>query len=43
MCCVENAVCFVVLSDGLNIAMIEPMNNGRQSIGVEVWEKISLG
>jgi len=40
MCCVEDVVCFVVLSDGLNVAMIEPMDNSGQGIGVEVWEMI---
>jgi hypothetical protein len=42
MCCVEDLICFVVFGDGLEAAIIKPMDNGGQSIGIKFREMINL-
>ena len=43
MCCVKDLVCLVVLGDGLDVAIVKPVDNGGQGISVKSWETIGSG
>ncbi len=38
MCCVKYLVCLVVVGDGLDVAVMKPVDNGGQGISVKSWE-----
>jgi hypothetical protein len=43
MCCVKDLVCPVVLGDGLDVAIMKPVDNGGQGISVKSGEMIGSG